>query len=83
MSDTKGLIEFRGSYVLPIERAVEIMKLLSDAEAYESKWNSGKDGGASFYTHHIYAPKPDRLSLSLMPNGTYAMYKAAGKPNED
>lgn len=83
MSDTKALIEFRGSYVLPIERAVEVLRLLSECESYEQKWHSGKDGGASFYTHHVYTPKSGGLSLSLMPNSTYAMYKAAGNPNED
>ena len=83
MSDTKALLEFRGNYVLPVEKAVEIMRLLNDSEMYEHKWHSGKDGGASFYTHHIYAPKHGDLSLSLMPNGTYAMYKAAGNPRED
>ena len=83
MDNTKALIEFRTSYVLPIEKAVEVMKLLSEAEVYETKWHSGKDGGASFYTHHIYTPKRGELSLSLMPNSTYAMYKAAGNPNEE
>jgi len=83
MDNTKALIEFRTSYVLPIEKAVEVMKLLSEAEVYDTKWHSGKDGGSSSYTHHIYTPKTNSLSLSLMHNGTYAMYKAAGSPSED
>ena len=83
MSDTKALLEFRGNYVLSVEKAVEIMRLLNDSEMYEQKWHSGKDGGASFYTHHIFTPKHGDISLSLMPNGTYAMYKAAGNPREE
>jgi hypothetical protein len=83
MDNTKALLQFKGDFVLPIDRAVEIMKLLHDAETYERKWNSGRDGGSSFYTHHIYSPKESSLSFSLMTNGSYAMFKAAGNPNED
>jgi hypothetical protein len=83
MDNTKASIQFRGEYVLPVEKAVEIMRLLSDAEIYERKWHSGKDGAASFYTHHVYSPEESSLSISLMTNGSYAMFKAAGNPNKD
>jgi hypothetical protein len=83
MDNTRAVLQFRGEYVLPVEKAVEIMRLLSDAETYERKWHSGKDGAASFYTHHVYSPEERSLSLSLMTNGSYAMFKAAGNPNKD
>ena len=83
MDNARAVLQFRGEYVIPVEKAVKILELLSDAEIYERKWNSGKDGTSSSYTHHIYSPKEGIMSFNLMTNGTYAMFKAAGSPNED
>ena len=65
-----------GEIVLPTDDAVAMMKLFEKAEKYRNQYKSGQDN-----THHIY-PMPDQMSMKLITQETYTMYKMAGKPED-
>lgn len=66
-----------GEIVLPTEDAVTLMKIFEKAEKYRNKYNSGSTKS----THHIF-PLEDQLSMRMITNETYQMYKLAGKPED-
>jgi hypothetical protein len=79
MDNTKVLLEMSGSgktFVVDIDTAVAVMNLLAGSEIYATEWHSS----TREYTKHIYTPDEPPVQLSLIPNGMYAMCKAAGKP---
>jgi hypothetical protein len=65
-----------GDVVLPTDDAVALMKIFEKAEKYRCKYNGDKGT-----THHVFSME-DQLSLRLISNDTYAMYKLAGKPED-
>lgn len=65
-----------GDVVLSVEDAVQLTKILEKAEKYRCNYKSGQDS-----THHIY-PMPDQMTMKLITQETYQMYKLAGKPEE-
>lgn len=69
------------SIVVDAEKALTLAAMLEDAEIYESKYHSAKDGKPSFNTHHIYPMTQDHsFTMQLVTNESYQMYKMAGTP---
>lgn len=66
-----------GDIVLPTEDAIALAKIIEKGEKYRCNYKSGQDS-----THHIY-PMPDQMSMKLITQETYAMYKLAGKPEDN
>ena len=76
----KFLFDVDGTeFVLSVEKAESIMKILQDAEVYKEKHNwSDKT-----CTYHVY--DQDRLTpfrMKMLPEKLYAVAKLAGKPEE-
>lgn len=71
-----------GNYVLPASKAVQMMKLIGQAEMYEDKFHPELKGDHSDkYTHHIYA-NDKTAHMKLLPDAFYKMAKLAGKPEK-
>lgn len=71
------------TFILPLEVADQILELaFSHGEAYEDKWNPGKDGGKAYYTKHIYEIDPNAFTgrIETISEAQYQMYKLMGKP---
>lgn len=69
-------------YVLEVDKALQVLEILSEAEVYENKWN-GKDVPS---THHIYEQDPGEGTFSvlkIMPAALYKLAKLAGKPTDN
>lgn len=67
--------------VLEADKALALVKLMEDAELYQSKYHSGENGKPSFNTHHIFPVEPDNgFTMQLLTNESYNLYKLAGKP---
>jgi hypothetical protein len=82
MDNTRVMLELSGSgrsFVVDVDVAVKVMNLLSDCEVYETQWHSETKA----YTKHVYTPDESPVRLALIPNGMYAMCKAAGKPERN
>jgi hypothetical protein len=72
------------SIVVDVEAAIEIARLMSGAEVYESKYRSAQDGKPSYNTHHIYPMEQDyAFTMQMVTNESYNMYKMAGKPDNN
>ena len=67
-------------YVLEIEDAVTLGRLLATAELYEEKWRRVEDGGT---TKHVWGQEEgDGFTVIILPEAAYQIYKLAGKPKE-
>lgn len=66
------------NYVLDVDKAVQLIELLDEAELYEDEWGKEKT------THYIYEQDPRDLvrSLKIMPASFYRVAKMAGKPEK-
>ena len=66
-------------YVLPLDKAMQFLELMEEAERYEYKYN--KDGS----TYHIWAEDPDegKQSLTILSHSLYNLAKMAGQPSND
>jgi hypothetical protein len=65
-------------YVLDAKDALQLLDLMNGAEKYEAKWRAGGDT-----THHVYAQEDDNtITMKLLPQHMYTMYKLAGKPTD-
>lgn len=68
------------SYVMDVEKAVELLALLDGAEVFESKWASG--GGSAYYVY----PQDNNdciREMKIIPDAIYRMAKLAGKPEKE
>lgn len=73
------------SIVLDADKAIALAELMQNAEAYESKWHSKTDVRESYNSYHIYPMELDGssfLTMQLLTDDAYRMYKLAGKPTE-
>ena len=80
---TKVVIEMGyKSFVMDAEQGLRVLEALSNSEIYESKYNSAVGDKPAYNTHHIYPmdSASASLSLKLISNEAYNMYKLAGKP---
>ena len=69
--------------VLDADKAIALLTMLEDAEVYESKYHSAQDGKPSHNTHHIYPMTQEyAITMQMITNEAYNMYKLAGKPEE-
>jgi len=70
------------SFVMDAEQGLKVLEALSSCEIYESKYHSSVGDQPSYNTQHIYPMDSSSasLSLKLISNEAYAMYKLAGKP---
>jgi hypothetical protein len=75
-------------YVMDVEDAVHISKILMQAEQYKHKWAKDEDGGT---THYIWPPEMEESkdlskmsrSIKIIPDTLYRMAKLAGKPSDN
>ena len=65
-------------YVLSPKNAVLLAEILENAEIYEDKYL----GSGSGYSHHVYPQDAAEITLKLLPDSLYRMYKLAGKPEK-
>lgn len=73
------------SIVLEASKAVALAELMQDAESYESKWHNKTDTRDSYNSYHIYPLELDSgsfLTMQLLTDDAYRMYKLAGKPQD-
>jgi hypothetical protein len=70
------------SFVMDAEQGLKVLEALSDCEIYESKYRSAVGDTPAYSTQHIYPmdSTSTTLSLKLMSNEAYQMFKLAGKP---
>ena len=65
-------------YILSAKNAVLLSEILENAEIYEDKYLGGNEG----YSHHVYPQERAEITLKLLPDSLYRMYKLAGKPEK-
>lgn len=71
------------NYILDLDDAVAVMRLLARAERYASKWHRGENGNDSTTTHHVWDEPQEAFELKIIPENTYRMAKLAGEPKKD
>jgi hypothetical protein len=71
------------SFVMDTKDGVALMEVLGRAEIYEEKYHREEGASSSTYTYHVY-PMDVRsgISMRLLGDELYQMYKIAGKPND-
>jgi hypothetical protein len=71
-------------YIMPKEKAMQLVEVLESAEVYEEKWwseDKRKEMGVTeTYTYHVY-PNDNNFSMQIVSDSKYQMAKLAGKPN--
>ena len=71
-------IGYNKKYVLSPKNAVLLAEILNGAEMYEDKYL----GSGSGYSYHVYPQDAAEITLKLLPDSLYRMYKLAGKPEK-
>jgi len=73
-------------YILPKDKAMQLVEVLESAEVYEEKWWSDDKrkqmGMAETYTYHVYANETN-FSMQIVSDNKYQMARLAGKPQEN
>jgi len=71
------------SFVMDAAQGVALMEILGKCETYEEKYHREEADIPSHYTYHVY-PMDVRggITMRLVSDEAYQMYKLAGKPNE-
>lgn len=71
------------SYVMDTEQGIALLNALSNCEVYQEKYHSAEGDQPSFHTHHIYPlDTGSGITMRLLGNEAYNMYKLAGKPEK-
>jgi len=72
-------------YIMPKEKAMQLVEVLESAEIYEEKyWSEDKRkelGMTETYTYHVY-PNEANFSMQIIGDSKYQMARLAGKPQE-
>jgi hypothetical protein len=72
-------------YIMPKEKAMQLVEVLESAEVYEEKWwseDKRKEMGVTeTYTYHVY-PNEANFSMQIIGDSKYQMARLAGKPQE-
>ena len=72
-------------YIMPKEKAMQLVEVLESAEVYEEKWWSEDKrkelGMTETYTYHVY-PNEANFSMQIIGDSKYQMARLAGKPQE-
>jgi len=67
--------------VVSAEQAIKIAEMLSDAEVYDSKYHAKTDLQPAYQTFHIYPmTESESLSMRILTDDQYRLYKLAGRP---
>lgn len=66
------------NFVVTPEQALELTKILLSAEVYESKYHTGGE-----HTYHIYEMDGEKVTLEMISEPKYQLYKLAGKPKKE
>lgn len=73
------------SIVLPADKALKLVEMLQEAEAYEFKYISKEErerlGASSDNLHFVY-PSERTYSMKVISDDLYRMAKLAGKPEK-
>jgi len=73
-------------YIMPKEKAMQLVEVLESAEVYEEKWWSEDKrkelGMTETYTYHVYANEAN-FNMQIMGDSKYQMARLAGKPREN
>ena len=72
-------------YIMPKEKAMQLVEVLESAEVYEEKyWSEDKRkelGMTETYTYHVYSNEAN-FSMQIIGDSKYQMARLAGKPQE-
>ena len=72
-------------YIMPKEKAMQLVEVLESAEIYEEKyWSEDRRkelGMTEPYTYHVY-PNEANFSMQIIGDSKYQMARLAGKPQE-
>jgi len=72
-------------YIMPKEKAMQLVEVLESAEIYEEKyWSEDRrkeSGMTETYTYHVY-PNETNFSMQIIGDSKYQMARLAGKPQE-
>ena len=72
-------------YIMPKEKAMQLVEVLESVEVYEEKWWSEdkrkESGMTETYTYHVY-PNEVNFSMQIIGDSKYQMARLAGKPQE-
>ena len=80
----KGIVRLGyQNFVLDLDDALTLTKLLNRAERYDTKWHRGEEGASSVTTHHIWEELSEIQEIKIMSENTYRMAKLAGQPQKD
>ena len=70
--------------VVSAEQAITIAEMLSDAEIYESKYHAKTELQPSYQTFHIFPmTETESISMRVITNEQYQMYRLAGRPHNE
>ena len=69
-------------YVLDVELAVKVAKVVADAEIYEHAYHRAEGDTESFYTYHAYPQGDHQVTIDLISDDAYNVAKLAGKPGK-
>ena len=71
------------TYVMDISKAVMVAEAFASSEVYDTKYS--KDiGGNSVVTKHVYPQDEDsNITIEVLMDNVYRMYKLAGKPEKE
>lgn len=73
-------------YIMPKEKAMQLVEVLESAEIYEEKyWSEDKrkeSGMTETYTYHVY-PNEANFSMQIIGDSKYQMARLAGKPTKE
>lgn len=71
------------NYVLDIEDAMVLARILSGAERYESKYQPKEEGGTLFYIWQPVAVEEGDFTIRPITDSFYNMAKLAGEPERN
>jgi len=64
--------------VVTAEQATEILAIFQQGEAWESHYNSAKDGKPAYYAYKVLDEPLGIVSMEVLPPGMYEIAKLAG-----
>jgi hypothetical protein len=69
------------TYLMDVEKAVELLALLDGAEVFESKWVGS--GGTTAYYAYPQESNDHIREMKIIPDAIYRIAKLAGKPTKE
>lgn len=73
-----------GNYVMPVDDAAALVKILMSAEQYKEEWHRAEGLQGSYTTYHVYPQPPNATyEIKMITPDLYATAKLAGEPNHE